>query len=70
MKVLWVLFFYTLLSCFLGDKRTGMITREDVGIVVVACVEGKCSPNSTFEVINGPKEGGLDLDKLSNLIPD
>ena len=47
-----------------------MITREDVGIVVVACVEGKCSPNSTFEVINGPKEGGLDLDKLSNLIPD
>jgi hypothetical protein len=47
-----------------------MITREDVGTVVVACVEGKCSPNSTFEVINGPKEGGLDIDRLSELTPD
>ena len=47
-----------------------MITREDVGIVVLACVEGKCSTNSTFEIINGPKEGGLDMDRLSKLTPD
>lgn len=53
-----------------GDKCSGMITREDVATVVLACVEGKCTPNSTFEVVNGDKDGGLDFESLSRLVPD
>ncbi|KAI5059402.1 hypothetical protein GOP47_0025721 [Adiantum capillus-veneris] len=54
-----------------GDKCSGMITREDVATVVLACVEGKCTPNSTFEIVNGDKEGGLvDPESLSRLVPD
>lgn len=53
-----------------GDKCNGRITRQDVATVVVACLEGKCTPNSTFEVINGSKEGGLDIGRLSSLISD
>ncbi|MCO5575085.1 hypothetical protein L7F22_028882 [Adiantum nelumboides] len=53
-----------------GDKCSGMITREDVATVVVACVEGKAAPNSTFEAVNGDKEGGLDLERLATLVPD
>ncbi|KAH7424958.1 hypothetical protein KP509_11G033900 [Ceratopteris richardii] len=53
-----------------GDKCNGMITREDVATVVLACAEGKCTPNVTFEIINGSEQGGLDFESLSKLVPD
>ncbi|KAI5082132.1 hypothetical protein GOP47_0001875 [Adiantum capillus-veneris] len=53
-----------------GDKGSGFITREDVATVVMACIEGKCAANSTFEIINGDKDGGLDAASLASLVSD
>lgn len=53
-----------------GDKISGMITRQDVATVLMACIEGKCTPNSTFEIVNSKNDGNLDVSSLCNLIPD
>ncbi|XP_057816930.2 uncharacterized protein LOC131030220 isoform X2 [Cryptomeria japonica] len=53
-----------------GDKGSGMITRQDVATVAIACVDGACTPNSTFEIWNSKVEGTPDLSSLSNLLPD
>jgi nucleoside-diphosphate-sugar epimerase len=53
-----------------GDKGDGWITRVDVAHVALACVNGACTPNSTFEIWNSKEEGTPDLSKLLELVPD
>eukprot|EP01018_Ginkgo_biloba_P039813 Gb_41706 [translate_table: standard] len=53
-----------------GDKGVGFIPRVDVARVVLACVDGACTPNSTFEIWNSKEEGITDLSSLLNLVPD
>uniref|UniRef100_A0A0D6R7W8 NAD(P)-binding domain-containing protein n=1 Tax=Araucaria cunninghamii TaxID=56994 RepID=A0A0D6R7W8_ARACU len=53
-----------------GDKGNGMITRSDVAHVVTACINGACTPNSTFEIWNTKQEEVPDLSSLTKLVPD
>nr|ADE76544.1 unknown [Picea sitchensis] len=53
-----------------GDKGVGRIPRVDVAHVALACVNGACTPNSTFEIWNSKEEGTPDLSKLLELVPD
>lgn len=49
----------------------GAINRIDVAAVVVACVEGHCTPNVTFEIVNKKnKYSPADLNKLYSLDSD
>lgn len=55
-----------------GDQGNGSITRMDVAAVALACVQGHCTPNVTFEVFNNSNKYAPleDLNKLYNLDSD
>jgi len=53
-----------------GDKGSGWMPRVDVAHVALACVNGACTPDSTFEIWNSKEKGTPDLSKLLQLVPD
>ncbi|KAG0622491.1 hypothetical protein M758_3G100700 [Ceratodon purpureus] len=55
-----------------GDHGNGSICRIDVASIVVACVEGHCAPNVSFEVFNSKQKyaPAEDLNKLYSLEAD
>lgn len=55
-----------------GDQGKGSINRIDVATIAVACVEGHCTPDVTFEVFNSRNKYAPleDLNKLYTLDSD
>lgn len=55
-----------------GDQGRGSITRIDVAAIVVACIDGHCIPNVTFEAFNNKNKlaPAEDLNKFYFLDPD
>jgi len=60
------------IQCCSGDQGHGSINRIDVAAIAVACVEGHCTPNVTFEVYNSKNKyaPSEDLNKLYSLDSD
>lgn len=61
-----------ILYCNTGDQGRGSITRIDVAAIVVACIDGHCIPNVTFEAFNNKNKlaPAEDLNKFYFLDPD
>jgi len=60
------------IQCCSGDQGKGSINRIDVATIAVACVEGHCTPDVTFEVFNSRNKYAPleDLNKLYSLDSD